>query len=306
MQIFITRGEDSSGPYTLEQVQDYLSQGVLLADDFAYHEGLEGWIPLEQLIAKSVPLEEPPHPAQMAEGAPPSKSEPVLAEVVRPPVKGKIKTKLIIGAVAGLLVISGLSAGAWFLLKDDPVEQVQTQKPGKLPPTTGTTEPIPSLPPPPTTNPTNPAPTAPTNGTLADALTSKRIVISIEGDEFWVQLNEKGATLDHLGLKGSFKIEGMSLVIQDDDGITNIEFAAANPKEGDAVTVTGTEEPGSSPILGPIKAKLVTLTASEGSAVTLPIPPLPNGANPPEPNPTKPEAPRATPSLPSQPNNSKQ
>ena len=691
VQIFITRGEDSSGPYTLEQVQDYLSQGVLLADDFAYHEGLEGWIPLEQLIAKSVPLEEPPHPAQMAEGAPPSKPEPVLAEVVRPPVKGKSKKKIVMAAVAGLLVLSGLSAGAWFLLKDDPVEQVQDQKPGKPPPATGTTEPNPSLPPPPTTNPTNPdigkpgtvlwkfetraevwsspaigsdgtlyvgssdkkvyalngktgaknwefetgdevlsspaigsdgtvyvgsgdkkvyalngktgaknwefdtkdgvycspsigvdgtiyigshgeysagsgkynrtpkfyaldgktgtkkwgikmegssassaigpdgtiyvgsdgeyshiseeynklpkfyaldgatgakkwefespggewsppaigadgtvyvgagdglsgrfyaldgktgtkkwgfspgwqvsaspvigadstvyvvsnegkvyalnsktgvkkweskkgvgspaigsdgtvyvgicaldgetgnkkwefenglgsttigidgtiyigssdgnvyalkteslglakspwpmrgqnaqhtgraigsgsseptepnptnpAPTAPTNGTLADALTSKRIVISIEGDEFWVQLNEKGTTLDHLGLKGSFKIEGMSLVIQDDDGITKIEFIAANPKEGDEVTVTGTEEPGSSPILGPIKAKLVKLTASEGSATTLPIPPLPNGANPPEPNPTKPESPRATSSLPSQPNNSKQ
>ena len=31
MQIFITRGEDSSGPYTPEQVQDYLAQGGSVA-----------------------------------------------------------------------------------------------------------------------------------------------------------------------------------------------------------------------------------------------------------------------------------
>jgi len=50
MQIFITRGEDSSGPFTLEQVQDCLTQGTLLPEDLAYHEGLEGWIPLSELM----------------------------------------------------------------------------------------------------------------------------------------------------------------------------------------------------------------------------------------------------------------
>ena len=50
MQIFIARGEDSSGPFTLEQVQDCLAQGTLLPEDLAYHEGLEGWIPLSELM----------------------------------------------------------------------------------------------------------------------------------------------------------------------------------------------------------------------------------------------------------------
>jgi hypothetical protein len=50
MQIFITRGEDSSGPYTPEQVQDCLAQGVLLPDDLAYLEGIEGWIPISELV----------------------------------------------------------------------------------------------------------------------------------------------------------------------------------------------------------------------------------------------------------------
>ena len=51
MQIHITRGEDSSGPYTLEQVQDYLAEGILLPDDLAWHEGLDDWVPLGELVA---------------------------------------------------------------------------------------------------------------------------------------------------------------------------------------------------------------------------------------------------------------
>ena len=54
MQIHITRGEDSSGPFTLEQVRDYLTEGILLPDDLAWHEGLENWIPLSQLVAPPV------------------------------------------------------------------------------------------------------------------------------------------------------------------------------------------------------------------------------------------------------------
>ena len=296
MQIFITRGEDSSGPYTLEQVQDYLSQGVLLPDDFAYHEGLEGWIPLEQLISESAPVEEPLPPIQEPAIAPaPSEPEPfvvpVAAAAAPAPAKGegksKGKNKIILAAVAGLLVLSALGVGGWFLLKDDPVEQAQNQEPAKPPPATGTPEPNPNLPPPPT----------PTNGTLTELLTSKRLSVSIEGDEFWVQLNNNGTTLDHLGLKGTFKIEGMSLSITDDDGITTIEFSAANPKAGDVVTVTGTKEPGSPPVLGPIKAKIVKLGSANNPEAT--------GPKPPETNPTSPESPGAIPALPPQPNNSK-
>jgi hypothetical protein len=298
VQIFITRGEDSSGPYTLEQVQDYLSQGVLLPDDFAYHEGLEGWIPLEQLISESAPMEEPLPPAATTPA--PSEPEPIVAPVaVAAPVvpakgegKSKGENKIVLAAVAGLLVLSALGVGGWFLLKDDPVEQAQNQEPAKPPPATGTPEPNPNLPPPPTTEPTQP-----TNGPLTELLTGKRLRISIGGDEFWVQLNNNGTTLDHAGLEGTFKIDGMSLSITDDDGITTIEFSAANPKKGDAVTVTGTKEPGSPPVLGPIKAKLVKLDLANNPEAT--------GPKPPETNPTNPGSLGAIPALPTQPNNSK-
>jgi hypothetical protein len=298
VQIFITRGEDTSGPYTLEQVQDYLSQGVLLPDDFAYHEGLEGWIPLAQLISESASVEDSVPPIQEPVIAPaPSEPEPVVAPVAAATApalakgegKSQGKNKIVLAAVAGLLGLCVLGVGGWFLLKDDPVEQAQNQEPAKPPPATGTPEPNPNLPPPPTTEPTQP-----TNGPLTELLTGKRLRISIGGDEFWVQLNNNGTTLDHAGLEGTFKIDGMSLSITDDDGITTIEFSAANPKKGDAVTVTGTKEPGSPPVLGPIKAKLVKLGSANNPEAT--------SLKPPETNPTNPGA---IPALPTQPNNFK-
>ena len=50
MQIFITRSEEKSGPFTLDQVREHLEQGVLLPDDLAFHDGLDDWIPLSELM----------------------------------------------------------------------------------------------------------------------------------------------------------------------------------------------------------------------------------------------------------------
>ena len=50
IQIFIARGDKPSGPYTPNQVNEYLKQGLLLPDDLASHEGMDEWIPLSQLI----------------------------------------------------------------------------------------------------------------------------------------------------------------------------------------------------------------------------------------------------------------
>ena len=296
MQIFITRGEDSSGPYTLEQVQDYLSQGVLLADDFAYHEGLEGWIPLEQLIAKSVPLEEPPHPAQMAEETPPSKPEPVLAEAVRTPVKGKGKKKIVMAAVAGLLVFSALGVGAWFLLKDDPVEQVQNQEPASPPPATGTPEP--NLPPPPTTNPSNPD-------------------IGKSGTALW-----EFKTGDGVGSSPALGAGGTVYV-----GSRDKKLYAINGKTGDKLWefVTGGSVSSSTAIgtggilyVGSSDKKLYAFRTDSKGLAKSPWPmrgqnPQHTGraigvspTQPTEPNPTNPDSPGAIPALPAQPNNSKQ
>ena len=67
MQIHISRGEDRSGPFTMEQVQDYLAQGVLLPGDLAWHEGLEGWIPLEELTGQAPGGPPPAHPKRSSD-----------------------------------------------------------------------------------------------------------------------------------------------------------------------------------------------------------------------------------------------
>ena len=49
MQIYVGREGDQRGPYTLEQVQQYLAQGRLQVTDFAWYEGLDNWIPLSEV-----------------------------------------------------------------------------------------------------------------------------------------------------------------------------------------------------------------------------------------------------------------
>ena len=55
IQIFIARGDKPSGPYTPNQVNEYLKQGLLLPNDLASHEGMDEWIPLSQLIGNLKP-----------------------------------------------------------------------------------------------------------------------------------------------------------------------------------------------------------------------------------------------------------
>ena len=52
MQIHISRGEDQSGPFTLEEVREQLVKGKLQPDDLACQEGGSEWIPLSELMNK--------------------------------------------------------------------------------------------------------------------------------------------------------------------------------------------------------------------------------------------------------------
>ena len=53
MQIFITRGEEKSGPFTLDQVREHLDKGHLMSDDLACQEGMDEWIPLSRKFFES-------------------------------------------------------------------------------------------------------------------------------------------------------------------------------------------------------------------------------------------------------------
>jgi len=52
VQIHISRGEDQSGPFTLEEVREQLVKGKLQPDDLACQEGGSEWIPLSELMNK--------------------------------------------------------------------------------------------------------------------------------------------------------------------------------------------------------------------------------------------------------------
>jgi outer membrane protein assembly factor BamB len=49
MEIHIQRDGQQMGPYTLEQINECLVQGALLATDSAWHEGLPQWVPLNEI-----------------------------------------------------------------------------------------------------------------------------------------------------------------------------------------------------------------------------------------------------------------
>lgn len=50
MQVHINRDGQQYGPYELADAKAYLAQGQLLPNDMAWHEGLEGWITLKELV----------------------------------------------------------------------------------------------------------------------------------------------------------------------------------------------------------------------------------------------------------------
>ena len=153
MQIFITRGGDSSGPYSIEDVRAYYEQGVFLPDDLAYHDGLPGWTPLKDVLAMASPGLPPVTPV------PPSNPQParaVAAEVPEPavaPVKSK-KALVIAAAVAALVVLGGVGTVVYlkFIKGGEEPQLAQKNAPSKKANTYAQTNT------PPITLPSNPEP----------------------------------------------------------------------------------------------------------------------------------------------------
>ena len=56
MQIFIAKGSEQSGPFTLQQIHEQLNQGELTLDDHYFHEGLSDWSKLTDLDLSSLEL----------------------------------------------------------------------------------------------------------------------------------------------------------------------------------------------------------------------------------------------------------
>jgi hypothetical protein len=55
MNIYISREGEQFGPYTLDQVKEYLDQGSILSTDLAWKETSNSWIPIPALLGSNEP-----------------------------------------------------------------------------------------------------------------------------------------------------------------------------------------------------------------------------------------------------------
>jgi hypothetical protein len=68
MNITIDRNGTKHGPYTLEQIKEYLGNGTFNEDDWAWYEGSTDWLPIKDIIT---PATTPPPPLKLAPPPPP-------------------------------------------------------------------------------------------------------------------------------------------------------------------------------------------------------------------------------------------
>lgn len=70
MLYHVTRNGQTYGPYTLEDLQKYVSSGNVLPTDMAKSEEMSDWIPVSEVLGTSMP-QASPVPAATYPGAPP-------------------------------------------------------------------------------------------------------------------------------------------------------------------------------------------------------------------------------------------
>lgn len=56
MEIFVHKQGQQHGPYTLEQLQNSVSNGTFSTADVCWHSGLEGWHPISSILPATSPL----------------------------------------------------------------------------------------------------------------------------------------------------------------------------------------------------------------------------------------------------------
>ena len=94
MQIFISRGGETFGPYSEEQVRQMLDAGQLLGEDLGWIEGMADWLPVNQLLPADLPVTDLPATEPTPE------SSPVEAKK-----KSKLRKVLDVAALLVFLVL---------------------------------------------------------------------------------------------------------------------------------------------------------------------------------------------------------
>ncbi len=95
-KISVTRKGEAIGPYSRDKAKEYFAAGQLLPTDWGWHDGMDEWKPLYEVLDMEVPAQAAFAPAAAA----------------GKPGKGK-KVALIIGVV---VLVTGLAAAGYFFL----------------------------------------------------------------------------------------------------------------------------------------------------------------------------------------------
>jgi len=53
MEIIVKRGEEQFGPFSLDQLKGHLESGTVMPEDWAWHDGLDDWVPAQSLVELS-------------------------------------------------------------------------------------------------------------------------------------------------------------------------------------------------------------------------------------------------------------
>ena len=308
MDIYIARGEEQFGPYPLEQVQELLDQGALLPEDLTFHEGLDNWTPLAEVIsAQTVPpipplpptlspaTEEPPAPDTPA---PAPSAEPQPASIVATQSKPKKQVPIWVTIVVLVLIVGGfVGYGAWYVfIKPNPEyspnkwdEESLLEEQGNRGPSGGIAGPVipkPEPTPNPTLTPTPPSPSDP----LAKNILGKRLVCKTSKDvELILQFGKDGTFSIGTDWQGQFSqhreavhysIDGLKVKLRD-NGSENgdVTFSTDNPKEGNQISFGPEQSQITATILRiePAKAFEISTNPSTGgdTATTEPSDPEP-------------------------------
>ena len=117
MEIFISRDGQKLGPYPIEQVRKLLDQGILQANDLAYHKGLDNWVMLSELDAITT---------NHSKTFEPNKVQAPPAFPFQPKKEQSKQGLAVIVLVTLILGLAGLGAlGAWYISEREEIEAAE-------------------------------------------------------------------------------------------------------------------------------------------------------------------------------------
>ena len=257
MDIYIARGQEQLGPYPLDQVQQLLDSGVLKPDDFAFHEGLDNWTPLTEVIAAQAsdlpPLPampapaapEPAAPVEPAAGTPPADpiAQPSASTAPDKPKKGVPIWLRILAwiLVLGLILAVTIGVGVWYWYKPDPLE---------MEPLLEEIDPGMRQGPGPTSGNQNTDPSGKTANSLAETIVGKRLVCQVFGTREALIQFEKDGTFNvanvladkiqprNDGSTYTYTVEGLKAkILKDGSDGGAVSFPSATLKKGDKISM---------------------------------------------------------------------